>query len=76
MENLAHKAEMINAEPTDYLNEVDNLMYCGKCNTPKQMKIRIPFIEGKDTVYCLCKCQLVYSYGEMLELANPLLQAV
>ena len=57
MENLAHKAEMINAEPTDYLNEVDNLMYCGKCNTPKQKRFDKPFIDGKDTVYVPCACR-------------------
>ena len=57
IKNIANNAERAINEPTDYLNEVENLMYCGKCNTPKQMKIKVPFIKDKDTVYCLCKCQ-------------------
>ena len=57
IKSIANNAERAINEPTDYLNEVVNLMYCGKCHTPKQTKVKIPFIEGKDTVYCLCKCQ-------------------
>ena len=37
IKNIAKTAERAINEPTDYLNEVDNLMYCGKCHTPKHM---------------------------------------
>ena len=30
IKNIAKTAERAINEPTDYLNEVDNLMYCGK----------------------------------------------
>lgn len=40
------------AEEGDYFN--DGLLYCGKCNTPKQCHINI----GKDMiVHCMCKCK-------------------
>ena len=40
IKNIAKTAERAINEPTDYLNEVDNLMYCGKCHTPRQSVIQ------------------------------------
>ncbi len=42
----------IKAEEGDYLQ--DGLLYCGKCNTPKQAKVRI--LDEIKTPFCLCKC--------------------
>ena len=45
-------AQAIKAEEGDYI--VDGLMYCHKCNTPKQTRINV---FGKErTPYCLCRC--------------------
>lgn len=38
----------------DYIGE-DGLIYCFKCNTPKQCKITI--FESERTVPCICKCE-------------------
>lgn len=35
--------------------EVDGLLYCGKCGTPKQKEIEI--LGNKMKVFCLCKCK-------------------
>lgn len=40
----------------DYIGP-DNLHYCGKCNTPKQVKITLPWCDTERIVYCLCKCE-------------------
>lgn len=45
-------AESIKAEQGDYL--VDGLLYCGKCKTPKQVRIMI--LDKERTPFCLCKC--------------------
>ena len=46
-------AEAIKAEQSDYYGD-DGLLYCGKCNTPKQCRVEL---FGKTrTPYCLCKC--------------------
>lgn len=38
----------------DYIK--DGLLYCGKCNTPKQIKIE--WFQGKDRIVnCLCNCE-------------------
>ena len=57
IKNIANNAERAINEPTDYLNEVDKLMYCGKCNTPKQKRFDKPFIENIDTVPIPCHCR-------------------
>ena len=41
IKNIAKTAERAINEPTDYLNEVDNLMYCGKCHTPKLLSVKL-----------------------------------
>ncbi len=38
----------------DYIG-ADGLLYCGKCNTPKQTKIR--FLGNEETVGVMCSCQ-------------------
>lgn len=42
----------IKAEPGDYIK--DGLLYCGKCNTPKQCRIVI--FDRERTPPCLCTC--------------------
>lgn len=39
-------------EDGDYYND---LLYCGKCNTPKEKDMEFPW--GKMRVRCMCKCQ-------------------
>jgi len=47
-------ADSVRAEQGDYI--IDGLLYCGKCNTPKQTRVEI---FGKVcTPYCLCKCEV------------------
>lgn len=57
IKTVVNGIEKANSEPTDYLNEVDSLMYCGKCHTPKQKRFDKPFIDGKDTVPVPCECR-------------------
>lgn len=45
-------AESIKAEQGDYI--IDGLLYCHKCNTPKQTRVTLFGVER--TPYCLCKC--------------------
>lgn len=46
-------ADIIKAEQGDYYGE-DGLLVCGKCHTPKQVRVHIL---GKErTPYCLCQC--------------------
>ena len=52
LHELAEKANQAQPEtPEDYT--VDGLRYCGKCGTPKQVRLQtIPGI----TVACMCRC--------------------
>lgn len=50
---VAATGNAIRAEEGDYL--VDGLLYCHKCNTPKQ--IRITVLGKERTPFCLCKCE-------------------
>lgn len=53
--DIADKAEKNNTQDTsDYVGE-NGLLYCGKCNTPKQCKVELFGVER--VVYCLCKCK-------------------
>ena len=45
----------IKAQQGDYLGE-DGLLYCHKCNTPKQCRVTILGVER--TPMCLCKCEI------------------
>ncbi len=56
--------EMLNAaskewlpKENEYINESDGLIYCSKCNTPKQMKIEI--LGKMLTVPIMCHCRSV-----------------
>lgn len=48
-------SQSIRAEQGDYLGE-DGLLYCHKCNTPKQTRITI--FDTVRTPMCLCKCEV------------------
>lgn len=48
----ARAAENIKSEDGDYI--VDGLLYCGKCNTPKQTIVN--FMGDVRKPMCLCKC--------------------
>lgn len=41
----------------EYLNENDNLMYCSKCNTPRQKKLDTPLFNGMNIVPIACECR-------------------
>lgn len=49
----------------DYINEEDGLLYCGKCNTPKQTRIEL-FGEIR-MPYCLCECEAMHRDKERAE---------
>ena len=40
--------------PEDYVGE-NGLLYCGKCNTPKQCKFKA--LGTERIVFCLCECK-------------------
>ena len=44
----------IDFNENDYVGD-DGLMYCGNCNTPKQ--VRVVFLEQEKTPRCLCACE-------------------
>ena len=53
---IAQNAAAANAKQEgDYLNNDDGLLYCGKCNTPKQCRVEL--FGQLRTVHCLCKCR-------------------
>lgn len=41
--------------PTDYINPTDGLLYCGKCNTRKQCKVKV--FGAERVQYCTCRCE-------------------
>ena len=47
-------------EDGDYIGQ-DGLVYCGKCNTPRQKRLIVPagiFGDGGEKIVsCLCKCR-------------------
>ena len=49
----ARASEAIKAEQGDYLE--GGLLHCGKCHTPKQVRLQI--LGRERTPYCLCKCE-------------------
>ncbi len=51
--------------PNDYINPADGLLYCGKCNTPKQCKV--PIFGRMDIQYCTCECEQKRLAGEEAE---------
>lgn len=56
----AKAAEHTGREQGDYI--VDGLLYCGKCNTPKQCRIEV--LGQSKTPYCLCKCEIEHRNKE------------
>lgn len=51
----AKAAASIKAEQGDYYGD-DGLLYCGKCNTPKQCRVEV--FDKVRTPFCLCKCEV------------------
>lgn len=51
--DAASTAKQANAADGDYIGE-NGLLYCARCNTPKQTRVTIAGRER--TFYCLCKC--------------------
>lgn len=49
---VAKSRDSIHRNPEDY--EKDGILYCGKCNTPKQIELTLPW--GTAKPYCMCKC--------------------
>jgi DNA replication protein DnaC len=50
--------QAIPIEDGDYIGE-DGLYYCGKCNTPKQCRVKNPFVAGVyDIRHCMCECRM------------------
>lgn len=57
IDSIAKKAAQANP-PTEGDYEKDGLLYCGKCNTPKQCYVPNPFEAGRiDIRTCVCKCR-------------------
>lgn len=50
----AAAAETNKQEQGDYVG-ADGLLYCGKCNTPKQ--VRVTLFGQERTPHCMCKCR-------------------
>lgn len=49
----SRSAQNIKAEQGDYI--IDGLLHCGKCHTPKQ--VRVELFDQIRTPMCLCKCE-------------------
>ena len=44
----------------DYINPEDGLLYCGRCKTPKQCRIKLPMQGGGEREFTppvICKCE-------------------
>lgn len=55
LEEAAKKAaEHVQHHAGDYRNE-EGLLVCGRCHTPKQ--VRITFMDTETTPYCMCRCE-------------------
>lgn len=50
-------AKGLNAAADDYTGP-DGLLYCGKCHTAKQCRVKHPFKDQIDTQAQLCKCEI------------------
>lgn len=68
IDGVAKKAAENNAiQEGDYYG-ADGLLYCGKCNTPKQCIVDDWRFKGvKKTVYCACKCKIEQREAERIE---------
>ena len=59
VEEVISKLMSTTEEPGDYTGD-DGLLYCGKCHTPKQMRLSFNPITGEQTeaiVRASCQCQ-------------------
>lgn len=55
IDNITARAQAVNKEQDgDYINKADGFLYCGKCHTPKQCKIR--FLGKEEIKPCTCAC--------------------
>lgn len=55
LEAIARRSEAHSTiEPGDY--EKDGILYCGKCHTPKQIRLRFAEDQAEQVVGCLCRC--------------------
>ena len=54
MDELEEKARE-KMQPGDYTG-ADSLVYCGKCHTPKKMRVTTGFLAGR-IIPCLCHCE-------------------
>lgn len=52
-------------KPDDYTQ--DGLLYCGKCKTPRETKIKFPGIDEAKTVPIACECRMTERERERLE---------
>ena len=68
IDGVAKKAAENNAiQEGDYYGD-DGLLYCGKCNTPKQCIIDDWRCKGrKNKVFCACKCKVEQREAERIE---------
>ena len=55
LNDIKDKAKQYVFAADDY--EKDGLMYCAKCNTPKQMRIKSLSSGNEEIIYCTCSCQ-------------------
>ena len=56
LNNIFDFPEDFNKEPLDYISPEDNLLYCGKCHTHKQIKLEtLEF--GIQILPVSCQCQ-------------------
>jgi DNA replication protein DnaC len=54
-DELLNRLTVTHREPEDYTGE-DGLLYCGKCRTAKQFRIKVPPMEGR-VLPCPCRCE-------------------
>ena len=54
LQNISDRSP-IKPESGDYTGE-NGLLYCGKCKTPKQVRIEINGVNM--TPFCMCKCEV------------------
>lgn len=66
VKDLAEYSRMaMNVDQGDYIK--DGLIYCGKCNTPKQCRVVIKGVELKPMCQCECEMQKWVDHQERLE---------
>lgn len=56
-DSLPYQNNRRESQEDEYRNESDMLIYCSKCNTPKQKRFAKPLFNGMDTVPIPCLCR-------------------